>query len=228
MHHGFQSSREGWPRSAWNCKNAPFPLRIPLILSGTMDMKDLVTRSRSYRGFDGSFPVDEKTLREFVSLARMMPSARNSQPLKFVLACAPDWNARIFETLKWAGYLTDWPGPVPAERPTAYIVVLVDRDISQEADIDVGIAAQTILLGATERGLGGCMLGAVKRDLLAKHLGLPPHLAIALVLAIGKPKERIVLEDLPSDRSIKYYRDADGGHHVPKRALDELIFAVHC
>jgi nitroreductase len=192
-----------------------------------MEMKDLVTKSRSYRRFDGGFPVGEKTLRELVSLARMMPSARNSQPLKFVLSSAPDWNARIFETLMWAGYLTDWPGPGPAERPTAYIVVLVDKSISEEADIDVGIAAQTILLGATERGLGGCMLGAVKRDMLAKHLGLPPHLAIALVLALGKPVERIMLEDLPADRSIRYYRDADQGHHVPKRALDELIFAVY-
>ena len=185
-------------------------------------------KRRSYRKFDGSFPVEEKTLRELVSLARMMPFARNSQPLKFVLSCAPDWNARIFETLMWAGYLTDWPGPAPAERPTAYIVVLIDRSISQEADIDVGIAAQTILLSATERGLGGCMLAAVKRDILAERLELPAHLAIALVLAIGKPAERIVLEDLPSDRSIRYYRDTEGGHHVPKRALDELIFSVHC
>ena len=192
-----------------------------------MDMKDLVTRSRSYRRFDGGFPVEEKTLRELVSLARTVPSAKNSQPLKFVLSCAAEWNARIFETLMWAGYLTDWPGPKPAERPTAYVVVLIDRNISEEADVDVGIAAQTILLGATERGLGGCMLGTVKRDMLAKHLGLPPHLAIALVLAIGKPVERVMLEDLPPDRSIKYYRDPDGGHHVPKRALDELIFAVH-
>ena len=193
-----------------------------------MKMQDLVTRSRSYRRFDAGFPVQEKTLRELVSLARTVPSARNSQPLKFVISCTPDRNARIFETLTWAGYLTDWPGPSPAERPTAYIVVLVDRNISQEAGIDVGIAAQTILLGATERGLGGCMLGAVKRDTLAEHLGLPPHLAIALVLAIGRPVERIVLEALPSDRSIRYYRDAEGGHHVPKRDLDELIFSVHC
>jgi nitroreductase len=192
-----------------------------------MEMSELVTKCRSYRRFDASHRIAEETLREMVSLVRRVPSAANLQPLKYVLSCAPEWNLRIFETLAWAGYLKEWPGPEADERPTAYIVVLLDADIAQAADIDVGIAAQTILLAATERGLGGCMFGAIKHELLATRLGLPSHLKVALVIALGKPVEHVVLEGLPADGSIKYYRDADGTHHVPKRAEAELIQAVH-
>jgi len=192
-----------------------------------MEFYELVSRCRSYRRFDGSFRVEEATLRDLVSLARRTPSAANRQPLKYVLSSAPEWNLRVFETLAWAAYLKDWPGPGPAERPSAYIVVLLDTTITQAADIDVGIAAQTILLGATERGLGGCMFAAVKREELAARLGLPAHLAVSLVIAIGKPVERVALEPLPPDRSIKYYRDAEGIHHVPKRSMEELILAAY-
>ncbi len=192
-----------------------------------MEMSDLVSKCRSYRRFDAGVPVGMATLKELVSLARRVPSVANRQPLKYVLSCSPEMNLRIFETLAWAAYLKDWPGPGPQERPAAYIVILLDTDISQSADIDVGIASQTIRLAATARGLGGCMFGAIKRDLLAERLKLPPRLSIALVIAIGKPVERVVLEDLPADRSIKYYRDPDGTHHVPKRAEEELIQAAY-
>jgi nitroreductase len=192
-----------------------------------MEMRELVRKCRSYRRFDGSFRIEETTLRDLAAVARGIASAANRQPLKYVLSCAPEWNLRIFETLAWAAYLEKWPGPAPEERPTAYVVVLLDTSISRSADVDVGIAAQTILLAATERGLGGCMFGAVKRDELAARLALPPHLAIALVIALGKPVENVVLEDLPLDGSIKYYRDSQGTHHVPKREEKELILAVY-
>ncbi len=191
-----------------------------------MDIEELVNHCRSYRRFSENFPVAEKTLRELIALARAVPSGANKQPLKYVLSCTPGANQRIFETLAWAAYLTEWPGPEPGERPAAYVVVLLDTSIAKDADIDVGIAAQTILLGATARGMGGCMFGAVKREELAARLGLPPHLIIALVIALGKPVERVVLEDLPADRSIKYYRTPDRIHHVPKRSVDELIHGV--
>lgn len=191
-----------------------------------MEIEELVNRCRSYRRFDESLPVAESTLRDLIALARAVPSAANRQPLKYVLSCVPRANQRIFETLAWAGYLKEWPGPEPGERPAAYVVVLLDTRITKNADTDVGIAAQTILLGATARGLGGCMFGAVKREELASRLGLPSHLEITLVIALGKPVEHVVLEDLPADGSIKYYRTPDRTHHVPKRSLDELIQSV--
>jgi nitroreductase len=189
-----------------------------------MEFLQLTEKNRSYRRFDGSHRIEPQLLRDLVALARITPSAANRQPLKFVLSCSAEWNAKINEALRWAGYLPDWGGPVPAERPTAHIVVLLDTTIASGADTDVGIVSQTMLLGAVERGLGGCMLANVNRDALSKNLSLPEHLKIALVIALGKPVERVVLEDLPAGGSIKYYRDAAQGHHVPKRSPAELVF----
>jgi nitroreductase len=192
-----------------------------------MELIDLVSRCRSYRRFDERVPVGEAVLRDLVALARCTASAANRQPLRYVLSCAGDWNLRIFETLAWAAYLKDWPGPAPGERPTAYIVVLLDTTITQSADIDVGIAAQTILLGAVERGLGGCMFGAIRREELAARLSLPSYLPVALVVALGAPVERVVLEGLAAEGSIRYYRDAGRVHHVPKRSVEQLVHAVY-
>lgn len=188
-----------------------------------MTFKDLVLANRSYRRFDGTHRIDAAALRDLVALARTTPSAANRQPLKFVLSCSPEGNARVFETLAWAAYLPEWKGPAAAERPTAYVVVLLDRTIVQAADVDVGIVAQTILLGAAERGLGGCMVLSVKRDELARRLELPEHLAVALVIALGRPVEKVVLDDVAADGSIRYWREPDGTHHVPKRRLDDLV-----
>lgn len=189
-----------------------------------MELSQLVEKNRSYRRFDAGHRIDPRLLRDLVALARITPSAANRQPLKFILASSVEWTAKINESLRWAGYLPEWGGPVPAERPTAHIVVLLDTTIATGADIDVGIVSQTMLLGAVERGLGGCMLANVNREALSRTLGLPDHLSIALVIALGKPVERVVLEDLPAGGSIKYYRDAAQGHHVPKRIASELIF----
>jgi len=132
-------------------------------------------------------------------------------------------NDGIFGTLSWAGSLKNWNGPEPGEQPTGYIVVLVDEAINPNAAHDVGIVSQTILLGAVERGLGGCMLGSVRRRELREIVEIPDGYTIALVLALGTPVEQVVLEDADSDGSMTYYRDPDGTHHVPKRKLDELI-----
>jgi nitroreductase len=188
-----------------------------------MTFKDLVLANRSYRRFDGAYAVSAADLRDLVGLARTTPSAANRQPLKFVLSTSAEGNALVFETLAWAAYLPDWKGPVERERPTAYVVVLLDKAVSQAADIDVGIVSQTILLGAAERGLGGCIFASVKREELARRLGLPDTLAVAIVIALGKPVEKVVLDELAPGGSIKYWREPDGTHHVPKRGRDELI-----
>ncbi len=186
--------------------------------------KDLVNRNRSYRRFFEDEPIEERTLRELVDLARLTASAANLQPLKYALSWTPEKNARIFPCTVWAGYLKDWGGPPEGERPTAYIVILGDRDISNEFGCDHGIAAQTILLGAVERGLGGCMIGSIDRHGLYQALGLKSErYEILLVIALGKPKERVVIDPVGESGRIKYWREPDGTHHVPKRSLDEII-----
>lgn len=185
-------------------------------------VRDLILKNRSYRRFHENEPVSEEVLRGLVDLARLSPSAGNRQPLKFALSWTPERNALIFPHLSWAGYLTDWPGPATGERPAAYIIILADTKISAHVGSDQGIAAQSIMLGAVEQGLGGCIIGAVEREALQKKLGIPEHLKIQLVIALGRPKEKVVIEEAV-EGEIKYWRDEQEVHHVPKRRLEELI-----
>jgi nitroreductase len=162
-------------------------------------------------------------LEGLVDLARLSPSGRNLQPLKFMVCNDRHWNARIFPELAWAGYLPEWPGPVAGERPSAYILVLGDRGLTAEFGVDPGIACQSILLGATSLGLGGCIIGSVKRDRLKEALGLGGNLDILLVIALGKPVEEVRVEPVGPEGSVKYWRDAAGVHHVPKRSLGQIL-----
>jgi len=186
-------------------------------------IRDLVLRNRSYRRFYQHEEVSEALLRELVDLGRLSASGANRQPLKYMLSTRQEQNAAVFECLAWAGYLTDWPGPKEGERPAAYVVILGDTGVSSSFGIDAGIAAQSILLGATEKGLGGCILASVQRDRLRGILSVDPQYEILYVLALGKPRETVVIEPLPPDGSIRYWRDDEGVHHVPKRPLDEVI-----
>jgi len=189
-------------------------------------LTELVKQNRSCRRFYQERAVTMDTLKALVELGRLSASAANLQPLKYILSCNPEKNAAIFDCLAWAAYLKDWPGPQPGERPAAYIIILGDTTIAKSVGCDHGIAAQSILLGAREQGLAGCMLGAIKRQKLAQSFDLPAHLEIVLVLAIGKPKEQVVLETLDPDQNVHYWRDDAAVHHVPKRALNDIIFAT--
>ena len=188
-------------------------------------LRELIIKNRSYRRFHEGTAIALNTLKELVDLARLSASASNLQPLKYVLSCDPTKNASIFPHVVWAGYLTDWPGPAKGERPSAYIIILGDTQIARKVPWDHGIAAQSILLGAAERGLGGCMIASIKRDALRAALQIPDRFEILLVLALGKPNEQVVLDAVGSAGDIKYWRDADGVHHVPKRALDDIIIS---
>mgnify|MGYP005843611579 CR=1 FL=1 len=188
-------------------------------------LKDLILHNRSYRRFYQDVPLSRETLKELIDLARLSASAANRQPLKYYLSCQPEINACIFPHLAWAGYLKDWGGPKEGERPSAYIIVLGDKTISQDFGCDHGIAAQSILLGAVEKGLGGCIIGSVRRNELAQALNLPDRYEILIVIALGKPKEQVVIETVGADGNIKYWRDEQGVHHVPKRSLDEVIIS---
>ncbi len=188
-----------------------------------MTIKELLFRNRSYRRFHEDQPLDEKTLVDLVDLARLCPSAANRQPLKYLISCDSERNAMIFAHLRWAAALKEWPGPAAGERPAGYIVIFGDNRITHDFYCDHGIVAQSILLAAVERGLGGCMIASIDRDGLARKLNLPTYLDILLVLALGKPNETVILEDGKSPTPAPYWRDGDGNHHVPKRPLEELL-----
>lgn len=188
-----------------------------------MTLRELVLKNRSYRRFYQEFAIEHQTLRELVDLARLSASGANLQPLKYILAFDPEKNASIFSQLGWAAYLKDWPGPVEGERPSAYIIILGDKSIRESFGPDSGIAAQSILLGATERGLGGCIIATIRKEKLRQALNIPEHCEILFVLALGKPKEIVKVEAVGLEGDVKYWRDEQQTHHVPKRSLDEII-----
>ncbi|MDP4091161.1 MAG: nitroreductase family protein [Bacillota bacterium] len=186
-------------------------------------IRELIKTNRTYRRFYEEVKIDRGTLEELIDLARLSSSGANLQPLKYIISYTDDKNNIIFPHLRWAGYLKDWDGPVVGERPAAYILMLLDKNISKSPMWDHGIACQSILLGAAEKGLGGCMFGSIDRAGLMNALNIPEDYELLLTIALGKPKEEVVLEEIKDPKEIKYWRNEKGVHHVPKRKLQDLI-----
>jgi nitroreductase len=190
-----------------------------------MNLKDLVLKTRTYRRFNESYKIDSSTLESFVDLARLSASGANKQPLKYLLFNSPKDCEKIFPFIAWAGYLLDWAGPEKGERPSAYIIILGDKSIADVFGIDHGIAAQSIMLGANEAGLGGSIISSIKREELRSELYIPDTYDILLILALGKPVENVIIDDIKNN-DVKYWRDNKKNHHVPKRTLKELIIRL--
>ena len=190
-----------------------------------MNIVELVKKNRSYRRFNESVRLSDQELISLVDLARHSASGTNRQALKYLLYNSLDDCKRIFQYTRWAAFLKDWDGPAEGERPSAYIIILGDRSIADNYFVDHGIAAQSILLGATELGYGGCMIASVDRKGLVNEIGLPEQFEILLIVALGLPVEKVVIEDI-KDNDFKYWRDQDSVHHVPKRTLEELIIKL--
>jgi nitroreductase len=189
-------------------------------------IRELVKKSRSYRRFDEQRSIGRDTLIELVDIARFCPSARNHQPLRYVVSTDPKQTARICDCLLFALDLPDWGGPVKGERPVGYITILTSEKYTPYTGHDIGIAAQTLLLAATELGFNGCMFGSIKKKELQSVLSLPENYEIQLVLAFGYPAEEVVLEEVDKDGKTNYWRDSKGVHHVPKRALAEVLIVA--
>lgn len=189
-------------------------------------LKDLVLKNRSYRGYDPSRKVTREELAGFVDCARLSPSSVNAQPLKYYLASSEEDAAKLQPLTKWAAALPDITLPHPGKCPPAFIVICQDTAISDASTRflrDVGIAAQTILLAATEAGLGGCMIGNFDARAVSEALHLKDTLRPMLLVAIGKPDETVVLTEAETGGSVQYYRDENDVHYVPKRRLEDIL-----
>jgi len=188
--------------------------------------RELILKNRSCRRFYEKETVDEAVLKDLIDCARLAPSASNLQPLKYVMSSSPEMNNKIFPHLSWAGYLTDWSGPKEGERPAAYIIILGDTTLVKSFNCDHGIAAQSLLLAACEKDLRGCIIGSIHREAIHEALNIPRIYKILLILALGKPMEEIVVEKVKGDGDIRYWRDENDVHHVPKRSLDDIILKL--
>jgi len=188
-----------------------------------MLLEQLIRQNRSYRRFYQDFYIATGNLKYFINLARLAPSAKNLQPLKYLISNKNETNEKIFSCLSWAGYLKNWNGPEEGEKPSAYIIMLGDNRIEKNISCDHGIAAQSILLGAIEKGFGGCIIASIDKKRLRKEFSVEDHYEILLVIALGKPRETVVINEIGPDEDIKYWRDENMVHHVPKRNIDDII-----
>lgn len=188
-------------------------------------IQHLARTTRSIRRFRRNYPVTENLMMTWIDNARVTASGKNLQPLRYRIITDNETSAALFDTLAWAGYLTDWDGPEENERPTGYIVMACDTTLcsSEAAHFDAGIAAQTIMLGATEEGFGGCMISSFRKQQLKEILDMPEALDPVLVLALGRPAEVVSLVDMENG-DYHYYRDEKHVHYVPKRTLEEVLF----
>jgi len=188
--------------------------------------KDLVLKNRSYRGYDESRTVTREELRELIDCARLTPSSINAQPFQYYLAAEKAVVEKIQSLTKWAAALPKYELPHPGMRPAAFIVICQDLRVGESLNCyqkDVGIAAQTILLAAAEKELGGCMIGSFNAGAVSSALELKEHFAPVLIVAIGKPAEQIVLTEAEPGSNTAYYRDEQDVHYVPKRKLEDII-----
>lgn len=192
-----------------------------------MLLSELIKKSRCHRKFYQSLDIDYGILWDIVISLRYISSAKNLQPLKYIISTNREKNREIFPTLKWAGYLKDWNGPQEGEKPSAYIVILKDKDIADEAFVltDAGIAIQTIMLSLSELELGGCTIAAMDKKKLRNVFSLPDNLEILYVIAVGKPKDNVKITEVKD--SIEYFRDSYGNHYVPKRAIEDLLYRIY-
>ena len=187
--------------------------------------RDIVVANRSYRGYDESYKFTEEKLKEYVDLTRFTPSSVNMQPFKYYIAYEKEKVDTIQKMTKWARALPELNLPYEGKRPTGFIVVCQDTDIYSNINRfmkDVGIVAQTILLQAAEEGLGGCMIGNFSAEEVKTTLKLTENIVPLLIIALGKPAEKIVLTDVV-DGKTDYYRDENDVHYVPKRSLSDIL-----
>ena len=189
-------------------------------------LRDLVLKNRSYRGFDESRRISREELLELVDLTRFTASSANLQPLKYAVVYEKEQAERVLALTRWAGALPQLPLPYEGTHPVAFIAVCVDTDIASNVTPmlkDVGIAAQTITLAAAEKELGCCMIGSFNAEKLKEELHMAANISPQLVIALGKPAERIVLTEAGEDGKTTYYRDEAGTHYVPKRKLEDIV-----
>lgn len=189
-------------------------------------IKELLKKNRSYRRFYQNIRISEEELKDIVDAVRYCASGRNAQALKYAIISDEQECAKVYETLAWAGYLKDWDGPIEGERPSAYLIQVLDTQIVENCLCDDGLHLEALSLVATEKGYGCCIIKSFKNENLRNILKLKDEYKITYVLALGKAKEIVVLEDI-KDNDIKYWRSNDEIHHVPKRALDEIIIPLN-
>ena len=181
----------------------------------------LFEKNRSYRGYNQEFVVKRDMLERIVAVNTKIASAKNQQVLRFKLVTKETSAEIITQNMKLGGLLPELHLPFPGTEPEAFIIICSTAPENKFVDIDLGIAAQSMLLKATEMGLNGIMIGAFNKAKIIEAFNLPYE--PLLILAIGKGNEKIKLQPVDAGEKLAYYRDEDGVQFVPKIQWEQLV-----
>ena len=182
-------------------------------------LRRLLLHNRSYRGYDSKFVVRPDQLQRIIEVATLCPSARNQQVLRF-RPVTQEEAEKVLPHIRLGGALPELNLPFVGTEPNAFVVICSTVEESHYVSVDLGIVAQSMLLQATEIGLGGICIGAFDRKAIKESLQLPYD--PILVLAIGRPAEHIELVKVDEGAPLSYYREG-GVHYVPKIKTEDLI-----
>ncbi len=188
-------------------------------------LKDLIMKNRSYRRFYQEKKITDEVMVELVEAGHMTPSGANKQPVRFVIVNSVKNCEKVYDTLRWAGYYKDWDGPIEGEGPSAYVIMMTPENVN--CQWDEGIIGQSILLAAVEKNMGGCFIANIDKkhlySVVSDMAEIPDNYTVSLVIALGYPKEEVVIENIDKDGDIVYYRDEKQVHHVPKIKTEDVI-----
>ena len=189
-----------------------------------MSIYNKIISRRTIRKFKQIYiPID--ILKKLANAGRLAPSAGNLQPLEYFIVTDKSMKVKIFSTLSWAIYIKPEGNPQKGEEPAAYIIIIVNNKIANNAyfKYDVGASVENITISALEEGIGCCWIASFNENKLSKILKIPENFSIDCVIALGYPLENPTFEDIEKDRSIIYHKDSEGRLHVPKRKLEDII-----
>jgi len=187
-----------------------------------MDIYKAILKRRTIRKFKQTrIPVE--ILEKLINAGRLAPSGANMQPLKFIIVNDEESVSKIFPHLKFAAYLGTEGTPKENERPTAYVIVCIDKNIKAiTPQSDSGAAIENIILTAVGENIGSCWMKAINRDKIREILNIPDNLEIDSLISLGYPNEESVTEELTD--SVKYWKDESCKMHVPKRKIEDVLF----
>ncbi|MBI9033891.1 MAG: nitroreductase family protein [Bacteroidales bacterium] len=189
-----------------------------------MELKQLIKANRSYRKYEHAIKIEESVILEWIDYARFVSSSKNRQAVRFLVITESDQVQCICNQMQWARHLKGWDGPNKEQMPSALLIVCTDDTVNNKAETDVGIITQTLLLQAVNEGFGGCILRSINRKLIREKYKLNENLKIDMVVALGKPAQEIILEEMGAgSQACDYWEDENGTHHVPKRAMEDVV-----
>jgi nitroreductase len=184
-----------------------------------MNISESIKKKRTIRLYKQK-KISYKILEDCVDSARLSSSARNAQPLEYIIIDDEKILKNLLPFIRFGGFITEDKKAKPGFEPTALIIILVKKGFEQYSAYDVGIAAQNISLVAFENKIGTCMMGAIDKENIKKELKVPDSYLVDLVITLGYPAEKPLVEE--KDQEPRYERKNDI-FYVYKKELKKVL-----